>query len=101
MGLQARGFAAARLVAQEHSGIRNLWALHGRPTVLIYLDVQTAAMNCRQERTDWTDEARAEQIARLERARQECDLYLPTDELTVHQVLETVIHFLEQYVMSN
>jgi hypothetical protein len=52
-------------------------------------------MNRHQGRTDWTDEARAEQVARLEHARRECDLYLPPDNLTIPQVLEIVVSFLE------
>ncbi len=95
-GLRAQGFAAARLVAQEHSGIRDLWARHGRPQALIYLDAQPATMNRRQGRSDWTAEARADLAARLEHARRECDLYLPTDDLTIAQVLETAVKFLEQ-----
>ena len=96
-GLHAQGFAAARQVAQEHSGIRDLWALRGQPEVLIYLDAQPATMNRRQGRSDWTAEARADLVTRLERARRECDLYLPTDDLTIAQVLETVVQFLEQH----
>ena len=95
-GLHAQGFAAARQVAQEHSGIRDLWALPGRQ-VLIYLDAQPATMNRRQGRSDWTAEARADLVTRLERARRECDLYLPTDDLTIAQVLEIVVQFLEQH----
>jgi hypothetical protein len=52
-------------------------------------------MNRRQGRTDWTDTARAEQLLRLESARRECHLYLPTDDLTILQVLEAVVQFLE------
>jgi hypothetical protein len=96
-GLIARGYAGARLVAQEHSGVRNLWARRGRPNVLIYLDVQVAMMNRRQGRTDWTDEARAEQLLRLANARRECDLVLPTDDLTIPQVLEAAVQFLQGY----
>jgi predicted ATPase len=94
-GLIAQGYAGARLVVQEHSGVRNLWARRGRPDALIYLDAQVATMNRRQGRTDWTDEARAEQLLRLESARCECDVYLPTDDLTIVQVLEAVVRFLE------
>ncbi len=93
-GLIARGYAGARLVVQEHSGVHDLWARRGRPAALIYLDVQVATMNRRQGRTDWTDEARAEQLLRLESARRECDLHLPTDDLTILQVLEAVVRFL-------
>jgi hypothetical protein len=96
-GLIARGYAGARLVAQEHSGVHNLWARRGRPAALIYLDVQVATMNRRQERADWTDGARAGQLLRLDNARRECDLYLPTDDLTIPQVLEAVVRFLEEH----
>ena len=95
-GLRAQGFAAVRLVAQEHSGIRDLWARRGRPQVLIYLDAQLITMNRRQGRCDWTAEGRADQVARLEHARRECDLCLPTDDLTIAQVLGTVVQFLER-----
>jgi len=94
-GLIARGFAGARLVVQEHSGVHDLWARRGPPDALIYLDLRVTTMNRRQGRTDWTDAARAEQLLRLLSARRECDLYLPTDELTILQVLEAVVQFLE------
>jgi len=99
-GLHARGFTAARLVAQEHSAIPDLWAWRKRPDVLIYLDAQVETMNRRQGRSDWTAQARAEQAARLECARRACDLYLPTDDLTIAQVLETVIKFIEERQIS-
>jgi deoxyadenosine/deoxycytidine kinase len=95
-GLISQGFASARLAPQEHSGVRDLWAWRNRPDALIYLDAQVGTMNRRQGRSDWTEEARAEQVARLEHARRECDLYLPTDDLTIPQVLEAVIVFLEK-----
>jgi len=96
-GLRAQGFTSARLVSQEHSGVADLWAWHGRPDALVYLDAQVGTMNRRQGRSDWTEEARAEQLARLERARRECGLYLPTDDLTIPQVLEVVVAFLEKH----
>jgi deoxyadenosine/deoxycytidine kinase len=94
-GLIAHGFASARLAPQEHSGVRDLWAWRGRPEVLVYLDAQAATMNRRQRRSDWTEGARAEQVARLAGARRACDLYLPTDDLTIPRVLEIVLRFLE------
>jgi GTPase SAR1 family protein len=96
-GLIAQGYADARLVVQEHSGVHDLWARRGPPDALIYLDVQVATMNRRQGRTDWTDEARAEQLLRLASARRECGFYLPTDDLTILQVLGTVVQFLERH----
>jgi len=98
-GLIACGYAGARLVVQEHSGVPDLWARRGPPDVLIYLDVQVATMNRRQGRSDWTDETRAEQLQRLESARRGCDLYLATDDLTIPQVLESVVQFLQGHFM--
>lgn len=94
-GLREQGFASARLVAQEHSGIRDLWMRRGRPDALIYLDAQVATMNRRQGRADWTEAARAEQLLRLESARRECDVYLDTSDLSIPQVLEAIVRFLQ------
>jgi guanylate kinase len=89
-GLRARGFNGARVVAQEHSGVRDLWKLRGRPDCLIYLDAKLATIALRQHRSDWTEEYLAEQQRRLQQARDDCDLYLATDELTIEAVLEQV-----------
>jgi cytidylate kinase len=99
-GLHERGYASARLVAQEHSGVRNLWAWHGQPDALIYLDVGVETINRRQHRTDWTQDALDEQRHRLRAARQACHLYLLTDDLTIPQVLEKVIDFLESWALQ-
>lgn len=95
-GLRDKGYAGARQVAQEHSGVRNLWSKRGRPQVLIYLDARFETMNLRQKRMDWTQALLDEQHARLDSARRACDLYLPTDELAIAEVLETVIDFLQR-----
>lgn len=97
-GLHERGYTAARLAPQEHSGVRYLWAWRGWPDVLVYLDARVETINRRQARTDWTQAALDEQHARLDAARAACHLYLPTDELTISQVLETVIALVERYM---
>ena len=38
--LLARGFTQVRVVAQEHSGVRDLWKMRGYPDVLIFLDAE-------------------------------------------------------------
>ena len=90
-GLHARGFDRARVVAQEHSGVGDLWKMRGQPDRLIFLDARAATINARQHRSDWTDELIAEQLDRLHTARAECDFYLLTDELSIEEVLERVI----------
>jgi deoxyadenosine/deoxycytidine kinase len=97
-GLWARGFTGARVVAQEHSGVVDLWKMRGRPDVLIYLDAQLDTIAARQHRSDWTIEYLAEQHRRLQSARAACDVYLATDELTPEQVLDQVIDHLAHAV---
>jgi len=97
-GLWAHGYSAARVVAQEHSGVIDLWKRRGAPTpeVLIYLDAQLATIAARQRRTDWTPAYLAEQQRRLCGAWLACDLYLPTDALPPAEVLERVLTYLNR-----
>ena len=95
--LLTHGFTQVRVVAQEHSGVRDLWKLRGYPEVLIFLDVEVATANARQSRSDWTPAAHAEQLDRLQQARAACDLYLPTDELLPDEVADRV----EQYIAAH
>ncbi len=93
-GLWARGFRGARIVAQEHSGVSDLWKMRGQPDVLIYLDAHIGTIAARQHRADWTLEYLGEQHRRLQSAGAACHLYLPTDDLTIEGVLKRVIEFL-------
>ena len=92
--LRERGFTQVRVVAQEHSGVRDLWKMRGYPEVLIFLDAEIETANARQGRSDWTPAARAEQLQRLREARAACDLYLPTDDLMPDEVADRVEHFI-------
>ena len=92
--LQARGYTQVRVVAQEHSGIRDLWKLRGYPDVLIYLDTEPETANARQGRSDWTLAEHLKQIERLREARAACNLYLPTDDLTPQEVVDQVDRFI-------
>ncbi|MBI5566816.1 MAG: hypothetical protein HY870_18085 [Chloroflexi bacterium] len=93
-GLWARGYAGARVVAQEHSGILDLWKRRGQPDVMIYLDARLETIAARQRRADWTAEYLSEQLRRLSSAFSACDLYLSTDDLSPQDVLERVVKFL-------
>ncbi len=96
-GLHAQGFDKARVVAQEHSGVRDLWRMRGQPDCLIFLDARLETIAARQHRSDWTTEYLAELLDRLQNARSECDVYLPTDELSIEDVRERVI----EHILSN
>ncbi len=95
-GLHARGFDKAHVVAQEHSDVRDLWKIRGQPDCLIYLDARLETIAARQHRSDWTVEYLTELLDRLKNARVECNLYLPTDELSIEEVLENVIECLNE-----
>jgi predicted ATPase len=92
--LLTRGFTQVRVVAQEHSGVRDLWKMRGYPEALIFLDVRAVTANARQGRSDWTSATQAEQFQRLQQARAACDLYLPTDELSPDEVADQVEHYI-------
>ena len=92
--LLARGFTQVRVVAQEHSGVRDLWKMRGYPDCLIFLDLEVPTANARQQRSDWTEAAHAEQLQRLATARAACHLYLPTDDLAPAEVVERVEGFI-------
>jgi hypothetical protein len=81
-GLQAQGFTQVRVVAQEHSGVRDLWKLRGYPEVLIYLDARAETANARQGRSDWTPAAHAEQSRVCSTPAPPAISALPTDDLS-------------------
>lgn len=90
--LRARGHNA-REVVQEHSYVPTMWQRITQPDLLIYLDVSWEVAHQRRPtdaRADWWDEL----ARRLRHARQHADLYVNTDKLTLHQVLERTTTFL-------
>ena len=88
-GLTARHFHA-RQIAQEHSYVPNMWKLLSKPHVLIYLDASFEACD-RRKQLDWGHRDHSEQIRRLAHARQYCDIYLTTDDLTPDEILQSVL----------
>jgi deoxyadenosine/deoxycytidine kinase len=92
-GLKQRGYQA-RPIAQEHSYVPYMWQRITNPDVLIYLDVSYE--NAQQRRwLNWSLEDYAEQLHRLCHARQHANLYVDTDPLTIPEVLEAVLRFLQ------
>lgn len=83
----------ARHVAQEHSYVPDMWQRITRPDWLIYLDV-SYAVTCERRRVTWGPERLDEQSKRLAHAREHCDLYVDTSDLTAEEVLSQVFDFL-------
>ncbi|MDW7652235.1 MAG: hypothetical protein SCK29_13365 [Bacillota bacterium] len=87
-GLTTRGYRAVN-IAQEHSTAQRLWRRKD-PDYLVCLSCTLQTAKKRRE-IYWGQERLDDQRARLAHARQHCDLYLPTDEMEIEAVLETVI----------
>jgi guanylate kinase len=88
-----RGYNA-REVLQEHSYVPAMWQRTTQPDKLIYLDVsETAAL---QRRPIYAPTGWWETLShRLRHARQHADFYIHTDGLTIQQVIEQALAFLQ------
>lgn len=88
--LRAHGWRA-RQVLQEHSFVPDMWRRITNPDVLIYLDAQLETARRRRHDPEFPAWILDEERHRLRHARQHCDIYVPTDELTPAEVLERVL----------
>lgn len=80
--------------AQEHSYVPEMWQRLTKPDLLIYLDV--GYNQARERRPHNIDRQQLDtQNQRLAHARQHCDFYLDTSDLTPILVLERVLSFIE------
>ena len=91
--LKAAGFEA-RHPAQEHSYVANMWQRVTKPDLLVYLDVDYANMRARRPLTDGGPQRLTEQHYRLRHARELCDFYLDTSNLSAAEVKTAVFNFL-------
>lgn len=96
-GLKATGLRAFS-VPQEHSFVRRLWAkLHPEVNLVVLLDADWETTQRRRPSINYGPERLEEQRRRLAAAREECDLYIQTDELTIEQVREQVLAYVEAW----
>ena len=93
--LKALGYNV-RHVAQDHSYVPDMWRRLTDPDLLIYLDAELSTI-ARRRRISWGERYLADERHRLRHARQHCDLYLSTDDLTEEKVLEHAVTFLEKH----
>lgn len=72
-------------IPQEHSVSKNLWK-RKQPDFLVML---TCSLETAQKRRNisWGKERLELQRKRLQTAKEYCDLYLPTDDLTIPEML--------------
>lgn len=87
--LRSRGYQVKH-IAQEHSYVKDMWAIIGRPDFLIYLDV-SYQISCERNQTTWSRKIFDNQINRLAHAREHADLYIMTDGKTPGEVVDAVL----------
>lgn len=96
-GLNAAGITAYS-VPQEHSSVRRLWLRRSPPPdILVMLDARWETTKKRRPEISYGPDRLEEQRRRLAVAREECDLYLPTDDLTIAEVRERVLSFIADW----
>jgi deoxyadenosine/deoxycytidine kinase len=77
-------------VAQEHSYVPDMWQVMTRPDWLVFLDASYDVSTMRKK-LRWTEAEYMTEQARLAHARQNCDVYLMTDQMTPGEVLQEVL----------
>lgn len=87
----------ARHVAQEHSYVPAMWQRVSRPDILIYLDADFETIMARRAPFSFSPADLAEQKRRLAHARQHCDLFIDTNDLTPVEVRQRCLSFLEGF----
>ena len=90
--LRAAGYEA-RMPAQEHSYVADMWRRLVDPDVLIYLDITYEALLARRPHFGEV-EYLAREKARLRHARAHADLVVDTSQLTADEVRAVVMSFL-------
>ncbi|MGA9532773.1 MAG: hypothetical protein WBR18_08675 [Anaerolineales bacterium] len=84
----------ARQIVQEHSYVPAMWRTISPPDILIYLDASYETSS-RRKRLNWTPEEFQDQVERLADARERCDLYLNSDQLSIEETAQRVLNWLD------
>jgi len=92
--LRAAGYEA-RMPAQEHSYVPDMWRRLVDPDVLIYLDISYEALLARRPHFGEPEYLEREK-ARLAHARAHADLVVDTSELAAEEVRERVLESLPE-----
>ncbi|MCA9948126.1 MAG: hypothetical protein KDE48_00640, partial [Anaerolineales bacterium] len=71
-----------------------MWQRLSKPDILLYLDVSYTAARQRKPHIDGGPQRLTEQHKRLDHARQHCDFYIDTTDLTPGEVRTAVFDFL-------
>ena len=80
-------------VAQEHSAIQELWR-HLGPDRLVFLDTTIETVRIRRQDDNWPEWIFNLQQERLADARHHADVIVPTDDLTLDDVVARILRAL-------
>lgn len=83
-----------RHIAQEHSYVRDMWQRLTNPDALVFLQVSFPVSQSRRP-MNWTQADYNEQQRRLSHALENAELVLDTDQLSVNEVRERVLAFIQ------
>ena len=93
-GLEKSGYTC-RHIAQEHSYVPDMWQLITKPDVLIYLEASFQVSTDRTKLT-WQEKDYIEQLRRLSHARAHANIIIDTDNMTIEDVLQTALGYLNR-----
>ena len=86
-----------RHIAQEHSYVKDMWQRISNPDVLIFLQASFPVTSQRKGQTfRWSEADYNEQQQRLVHAREHADLLIDTDTLSIQEVLNQVLAFVQK-----
>lgn len=86
-----------RHIAQEHSYVPTMWKRLTNPDLLIYLETSYAS-TIRRRKLNWTEDEYQEQIRRLENARNNADILIDTDQLSIDEVTSHVVNLITDHI---
>ena len=92
--LEAQGFKT-RHIAQEHSYVKDMWQRITSPDILIFLQA-SYPVTLKRRNLNWKEKDYNEQQLRLAHAREYADLYINTDDLTIEEVIQQILNFIQQ-----
>jgi len=90
----------AKVIAQEHSYVPNMWQIITKPQFLVFLEVSYQKTLVRLH-MNWTEQEYREQLSRLGHAKENADLIIFTDDLNPQEICSQIISYINTYLSRN
>lgn len=91
---------SAKVIAQEHSYVPDMWKKLTNPDILVFLDA-SYDVTVQRKKLNWSVDEYAQQLIRLKHAREHAALYIFTDNLRPEEVVNQVLVFLSDYLYQS